>query len=191
MLAGLGRRDSGGGGRALLGGGPGDGDLGMLSGLTRSGISRGPSWGRLGRIGDDGGLGADGLVDIEGLSAASTREIVAVPVLLGCLSCVIKLLLAVDVVDVISFRSEDARPFEFGETAWVTLSWLDGGNVKLTGGGDFSRVYGGEEGSDTIDAAELTSDGAVWCIFSCRGSSRLYVGLQIGDDGKESLSSAL
>lgn len=89
IFAGFGRRDSGGGGRALLGGGPGEGDLGMLSGLTRSGISRGPSCGRLGRIGDDGGVGAEGLADIEGLSAASTTEIVAVPVLLGCLSCVL------------------------------------------------------------------------------------------------------
>lgn len=88
MLMGLGRSDSGGGGRALLGGGPGDGDLGMLRGLTRSGISRGPSCGRLGRIGDDGGVGAEGLVDIKGLSAPSTTEIVAVPVLLRCLSCV-------------------------------------------------------------------------------------------------------
>lgn len=89
MLAGFERSDSGGGGRALLGGGPGEGDLGMLSGLTRSGISRGLSCGRLGRIGDDGGVGADGLADIEGLSAASTTEIDAVPVLFGCLSCVL------------------------------------------------------------------------------------------------------
>lgn len=89
MLAGFGRSDSGGGGRALLGGGPGEGDLGMLSGLTRSGISRGLSCGRLGRIGDDGGVGADGLADIEGLSAASSTEIVAVSVLFGCLSCVL------------------------------------------------------------------------------------------------------
>lgn len=66
----------------------------------------------------------------------------------------------------------------------MVMSWLDGGNVKLTGGGDLSRVYGGEEGSDVSDAAELT-----WCIFSCRGSSLLYVGLQIGEDGNESLSS--
>lgn len=90
-FTGLERRDNGGGGRALLGGGPGDGDLGLLTGLTRSGISRGPSWGRLGRIGEDGGVGANGLVDIavEGLSAASDREMVAVPVLLGCLSCVL------------------------------------------------------------------------------------------------------
>lgn len=89
MLAGFGRRDSGGGGRALLGGGPGEGDLGILSGLTRSGISRGPSCGRLGRIGDDGGVGADGLVEIDGVSDASATEIDAVPVLLGCLSCVL------------------------------------------------------------------------------------------------------
>lgn len=89
MLAEFERSDSGGGGRALLGGGPGEGDLGMLSGLTRSGISRGLSCGRLGRIGDDGGVGADGLADIEGLSAASTTEIDAVPVLFGCLSCVL------------------------------------------------------------------------------------------------------
>lgn len=87
MFTVLGRRDSGGGGKALLGGGPGDGDLGMLSGLTRSGISSGPSCGRLGRTGDDGGVGADGFVDIEGLSAASTTDIVAAPALLGCLSC--------------------------------------------------------------------------------------------------------
>lgn len=73
----------------MLGGGPGEGDLGVPSGLTRSGISRGPSCGRLGRIGDDGGVGADGLVDMEGLSAASITEIVAVPVLLGCLSCML------------------------------------------------------------------------------------------------------
>lgn len=98
----------------------------------------------------------------------------------------------VDVVDVISFRSEDARPFVYGETGWVAvLSWLDGGNVKLTGGGDLSRVYGGEDGSDVSDAAEVTSDGAAWRILSWRGSSLLYVGLQIGDGGKESLSSCL
>ena len=96
-----------------------------------------------------------------------------------------------DVVDVISFRREEVRPLGHGETGWVVLSWLDGGNVKLTGGGDLSRVYGGEEGSEVSEAAEVTSDGAAWCIFSCRGSSRLYVGLQIGDDGKESLPSCL
>lgn len=73
----------------MFGGGPGEGERGMLSGLTRSGISSGPSCGRLGRIGDDGGVGADGLVDIEGQSAASIAEIVAVPVLLGCLPCVL------------------------------------------------------------------------------------------------------
>lgn len=71
----------------------------------------------------------------------------------------------------------------------MVLSWLDVGNVKLTGGGDLSRVYGGEEGSEVSDATELTSDGAVWGIFSCRGSSLLYVGLHIGEDGNESLSS--
>lgn len=63
--------------------------------------------------------------------------------------------------------------------------------MKDTGGGDLRRVYGGEEGSEVSDAAEVTSEGAVWCTFSCRGSSRLYVGLQIGDDGKKSLSSCL
>ena len=88
-LAGLGRRHNGGGGKALLGGGPGEGERGLLSGLTRSGISSGPSCGRLGRIGDDGGVGADGLVDIEGLSAASITDIVAEPVLLGCIPCVL------------------------------------------------------------------------------------------------------
>lgn len=97
----------------------------------------------------------------------------------------------VDVVDAISFRSEDARPFGYGVAGWVALSWPDGGNMKLTGGGDLSRVYGGEEGSDVRDAAEVTSDGAAWCILSWRGSSLLYVGLQIGDGGKESLSSCL
>lgn len=74
---------------------------------------------------------------------------------------------------------------------WVVLSWLDDGNVNITGGGDLSRVYGGEEGSEVSEAAEVTSDGAVWCVLSGRGSSRLYVGLQIGDDGNESLSSCL
>lgn len=74
---------------------------------------------------------------------------------------------------------------------WVILSWLDDGNVNITGGGDLSRVYGGEEGSEVSDAAEVTSDGAVGCILSCRGSSRLCVGLQIGDDGNESLPSCL
>lgn len=91
------RRASGGGGKALLGGGPGEGDLRVMlllmlpSGLTRSGISRGRSCGRLGRIGDDGGVGANGLVDIavDGLSAESATDVVAVPVLLGCLPCVL------------------------------------------------------------------------------------------------------
>jgi hypothetical protein len=88
MPMGLGRGDRGGGGGALLGGGPGDGDLGMLNGLTRSGISRGLSCGRLGRIGEDGGVGAKGLVVTKRLSTPSTTEMVAVPVLSGCLSCV-------------------------------------------------------------------------------------------------------
>lgn len=44
---------------------------------------------------------------------------------------------------------------------WVILSWLDDENVNITGGGDLSRVYGGEEGSEVSDAAEVTSDGAV------------------------------
>lgn len=110
VFTGLGRRDSGGGGRALLGGGPGDGDLGTLTGLTRSGISRGPSCGRLGRIGDDGGVGADGLVDRKWLSAPSATAVVAVLVLLGCLSCVKWLLLLVDVIDAISFRKDEVRP---------------------------------------------------------------------------------
>lgn len=63
--------------------------------------------------------------------------------------------------------------------------------MKLTGGGDLSRVYGGEEGSGGSDAEDVTSEGAFWCIFSCRGSSLLYVGLQIGDEGKDPLSSCL
>jgi hypothetical protein len=42
------------------------------------------------------------------------------------------------------------------------LSWLADGNVNMTGGGDLRRVYGGEEGSEVSDAAEVTSEGAVW-----------------------------
>lgn len=61
------RPEPGGGGRALFGGGPGDGDAGdavLGSGLTRSGISSGSSWGLLGRMGDDGGVGAKGLEEM-------------------------------------------------------------------------------------------------------------------------------
>lgn len=68
-------------------------------------------------------------------------------------------------VDAIALRSDDDAPFRGGDPKDWVLSGLErGGKVKATGGGDLSRVYGGEEGSGDSDAGELIYDGgaAFW-----------------------------
>lgn len=89
----------------------------------------------------------------------------------------------------IALRSDDGAPFRGGDPAhwWCKFSKLDlGGKVKATGGGDLSRVYGGEEGSGDSDAGELMREETISYDFSCRGSSLSYARLPAGDDGYES-----
>lgn len=66
----------------------------------------------------------------------------------------------------IALRNDDVAPFRGGDAGHWGLSGLErGGKVKATGGGDLSRVYGGEEGSGDSDAGELMHDdeeGAFW-----------------------------
>lgn len=89
-------------------------------------------------------------------------------------------------VDTTTLRSEDDAPFR-GGGEWCKCSRLDrGGKVKATGGGDLSRVYGGEEGSGDCDAGELTREETFWYAFSCRRSSLSYVGLPMGETGNGS-----
>lgn len=76
--------------------------------------------------------------------------------------------------------TDDEGPLGGGEPEdwWPRLSRPDrGGNVKATGGGDLSRVYGGEEGSGESGSLGVTKEESLWCVSSCRGSKLSDVGL--------------
>lgn len=97
-----------------------------------------------------------------------------------------------DVDAVGPLRTDDAAALRGGDPEhWWMLSRLDrGGKVKATGGGDLSRVYGGEEGSGDSGATELTNAEILWCVSSCRGSNLSDVGLYMGDVGNDFLRPA-